>query len=169
MGKVEFPPEILDVFDRFHTCKLTTLGRDSTPATWPVVFLYQPEAGSFLLTTSIGLPQKAFNIRRDAHVSLLFSEPTGSGLMDPPTVLVQGDASCPDEVVTHFVPYRDYLRRLYHLQPFGKAYGRDPLTRFLLDFYYMRLMVTVVPRRIHWWAGSDLTQRPEVVEVPDAG
>ncbi len=39
-----------------------------------------PETGKFLLTTSVALPVKAFNIRRDPHVALLFSDPTGSGL-----------------------------------------------------------------------------------------
>ena len=39
------------------------------------------------MTTSIGLPQKAFNIRRNPQVSLSFSEPTGSGVAKPGAVL----------------------------------------------------------------------------------
>jgi hypothetical protein len=39
---------------------------------------------ALLITTSIAFPQKAFNIRRDARVALLFSDPTGSGLNRAP-------------------------------------------------------------------------------------
>ena len=51
-----------------------------------------------MLTTSIGLPNKAFNARRDGRISLLFSDQTASGLQDPPAVLVQGDAEVPEEI-----------------------------------------------------------------------
>lgn len=44
--------------------------------------------GRFLLCTSIGLPQKVFNIRRNPKVSLLFSEPTGSDVTVPDAVLI---------------------------------------------------------------------------------
>jgi hypothetical protein len=53
-----------------------------------------------LATTSIGLPQKAFNIRRNPKVSMLFSEPTGSGVAQPGAVLIQGDAVAEDRIVT---------------------------------------------------------------------
>ena len=46
---------------------------------WPVGTLLLGRR-SFLLCTPIGLPQMALNIRRIAKVSLLFSEPTGSGV-----------------------------------------------------------------------------------------
>jgi hypothetical protein len=44
------------------------------------------------VTSAIGLPNKAYNARRNPKVALLFSDPTGSGLPNPPTVVVQGDA-----------------------------------------------------------------------------
>ena len=47
-----------------------------------------------------GLPQKAFNIRRNPKVSMLFSEPTGSGVAEPGAVLIQGDATAEDRIVT---------------------------------------------------------------------
>ena len=59
-----------------------TLSRDGTPIAWPTVPVYRPDAGTFLITTSIALPQKAYNIRRDPRVALLFSDPIGSGLSD---------------------------------------------------------------------------------------
>ena len=46
------------------------------------------------------MPQKAFNIRRNPKVSMLFSEPTGSGIDVPGAVLVQGDATAYDRIPT---------------------------------------------------------------------
>ncbi len=82
-------PEIEEVFREFRTCEYTTISRKGTPVTWPVVLLREKGTGRFIITTSIGLPQKAFNVRRNPKVSLLFSDPTGSGLENPPTVLVR--------------------------------------------------------------------------------
>ena len=53
-----------------------------------------------MIATSIGLPQKAFNVRRNPKVSMLFSEPTGSGVAEPGAVLIQGDATAEDRIVS---------------------------------------------------------------------
>ena len=97
---IHLPSEVEAVFRGFRTCELATVSKDGTPIAWPNVALYQPEQSRFLITTSIGLPQKAFNIRRNPRVAMLFSNPTGSGLATPPAVLVQGDAVAPDQIVT---------------------------------------------------------------------
>ena len=62
------------------------------------VALLVPDEKRFTITTSIVLAQKAFNVRRNPRVSLLFSDPTVSGLDNPPAVLVQGDAEPTDEI-----------------------------------------------------------------------
>ena len=95
--RLNLPPEVEEVFREFRTCEFSTLSRDGTPIAWPLVTLWQHEERSFVLTTSIGTARKALSIRRDGRVSLLFSDPTASGLEDPPAVLVQGDAEVPDE------------------------------------------------------------------------
>jgi hypothetical protein len=92
--------EVAAVFREFRTCEFTTIAKDDTPVSWPTVFLYQPAKTNFLITTSIGLPQKAYNIRHNRCVSLFFSNPTVSGLNAPAAMLVQGDAQAPDEVAT---------------------------------------------------------------------
>ena len=81
--RIHLPPKVEEVFREFRACEFSMLARDGTPITWPAVTLWQPEEERFVLTTSIGLPRKAFNIRRETKVSLLFSDPTASGLEDP--------------------------------------------------------------------------------------
>jgi hypothetical protein len=103
--------------------------------------------GTLTLTTSLGFPQKAFNVRRDGRVALLFSDPTGSGLDTPDQVLVTGTATCPDEIVTTPAELTDYWRMLFERQPSSRAYLK-PLMRPVVDWYYMRLVITVTPEAV---------------------
>jgi len=148
------------VFREFRTCEMSTLARDGTPITWPTLPFWRPDEGRFLITTSIGLPHKAFNIRRNPRVSLLFSNPTASGLTEPPAVLVQGDADAPDEVTASVEGFEDEVRRVFRRQPASGFYSSNPITRYLFDWYYMRLTIYVSPRGILWWPGGDFERTP---------
>ena len=101
------PPEVEDVFEEFRTCEMSTLARDGTPITWPTLPFWYSDEKRFTITTSIGLAQKALNVRRDPRVSLLFSNPTASGLENPPAVMVQGDAEAPDEIETSVAGFEE--------------------------------------------------------------
>lgn len=170
MPRMNLPANVAAVFNEFRTCELTTLAKDGTPVTWPIEPFYLPERGQFLITTSIGMPQKAFNIRRDPRVSLLFSTPTGSGLVNPPRVLVQGNATVSEEVITAF---KDDLQEVgvlaFERQPAGELYSRYALLRYLFDWYYMRLLIYVTPRHIQWWESGDQNQLPQTMEVNHVG
>ena len=150
-------PQVLDVIARYRTCEFATVSRNGVPIAWPTATLYRPD-GTFLITTSIALPQKAFNIRRDGRVAMLFSEPTASGLVGAPQVLVQGTATCPDEIVPDVAANAEYWRRLHERQPFNKIYGANVVTRRFFDWYYMRLLITITPTA---W-----TQRPPLPPGP---
>ena len=157
---IDLPPELEAVFREFRTCEMSTLARDGSPITWPTLPFWRPDEGRFLITTSIGLPHKAFNIRRNPRVSLLFSNPTASGLTEPPAVLVQGDADAPDEVTASVEGFEDEVRRVFRRQPASGFYSSNPITRYLFDWYYMRLTIYVSPRRILWWPGGDFERTP---------
>ncbi|HEY8597450.1 MAG TPA: pyridoxamine 5'-phosphate oxidase family protein [Thermomicrobiales bacterium] len=163
------PAEVAAVLTEFRSAEVSTLAKDGTPIAWPMVVLYQPERGRFVTTTSIGLPQKAYNVRRDGRMSILYSNPTASGLTNPPAVLVQGDATAPDEVVT----WNEDLRQLWSLlavrQPGSNVYATNPLGRALMDWYYMRLLLIIVPRRILWWPDGDFSRAPREIEVGNVG
>jgi len=163
---LRLPPEVRAVFAEFRTCEFSTVATDGTPITWPTLPFYDEEKGRFLVTTSIGLPQKVFNVRRNPRVSLLFSDPTASGLDAPPAVLVQGEASAPDEVVTELRGYEDAMRQVFERQPQSAMYSANPLMRALFDWYYMRLMIYVTPARLLWWPRGDFGQEPLQVEAP---
>jgi hypothetical protein len=137
--------------DAYRTCEFATIGKDGTATAWPTSGLTRSD-GTFLLTTSIAYPQKAYNVRRDARVALLFSDPTASGLDRPEQILVRGTATCPDEV--HVDPdgdLADFWARLFERQPTCRKYLDWPATT-LTDFYFMRLIIRVTP--------DEITSRP---------
>jgi hypothetical protein len=163
------PAEVEAVFREFRTCEFSTLAADGTPITWPMLPFFRASTGQFMTTTSIGLPDKAFNIRRNPRVSLLFSDPTGSGLFDPPAVLVQGDAVAPDEIKTSIGGFENEVMLVYRRQPAGAMYTANPAMRWFSDWYFMRLEITVTPRRILWWEHGDVSRAPMVVELIHVG
>jgi hypothetical protein len=163
------PREVEVVFEEFRTCELSTLARDGTPITWPTLPFWRSDEKRFLITTSIALAQKALNVRRNPRVSLLFSDPTASGLDAPPAVLVQGDAEAPEKIETSVAGFEEELRRVYRRQPVSRMYGSNPLTRRFMDWYFMRLSIYVTPRRILWWSGGDFWREPYELDVHDVG
>ena len=159
MGRFDVPDEVVDVFHRFRTAELTTLGRDGTPATWPITVVYRPDSGEFVGATSIGLSQKAVNIRRNPRVSLLFSETRASALDHPPAVLVQGDAVA-DEVTT-LDGIEDVWAKIYRFQPAARWTTWGPVMKALVGkWYYVRIPLRVSPTRILWWPGGDFGEAP---------
>lgn len=164
------PTEVAEVLRRFLTAEFTTMSRSGHPITWPV--LPSLEEGAFRITivTSIGLPQKALNIRRDPRVSLLYSDSTGSGLTDPPLVRLEGRATAPDVVLTSIGQIEDrgiaaaFERdaiELLRRQPAVGIYTSNSLARKLMDWYFLRLLIVVEPTRVSW--GID--DRWEAVDV----
>jgi len=139
--------DLKSVVDAYRTCEFLTISRDGTPIAWPTIAVHQPD-GTFLISTSIGLPQKAFNVRRNPAVALLFSDPTGSGLDGAPAVLVQGTATCPDEIVTSVLRARELWLRIFDRQPSSRSNSSNPIMRALLDVYYMRLLITITPTSV---------------------
>src|SRR5437588_2428646 len=84
------PAEVQSVFERFITTELTTVDAAGQPITWPVTPYYSPGGPCIDVTTGLGYPKKANDARANPLVTLLFSDPTGSGLTETPMVLVQG-------------------------------------------------------------------------------
>jgi pyridoxamine 5'-phosphate oxidase-like protein len=155
----------LNIIDRYFTCEFTTLSRDGSPVTWPVSPRLLAD-GRFLLTTSIGMPQKAFNIRRNPKVSMLFSEPTGSGVAQPGAVLIQGDATAEDRIVTDVSSDAEVaalMETLFGRQPAG-AFWSTQLGRRLGWPYYIRLLIYVTPRRALFWPARDFAGAPEELD-----
>ncbi|WP_214412610.1 pyridoxamine 5'-phosphate oxidase family protein [Sphaerisporangium fuscum] len=139
-------PELAATIDAYRTCEFATLGRDGGPLPWPTAVRRRAD-GTLLVTTSLAFAQKALNVRRDGRVALLFSDPTGSGLDGAPQVFIGGTAVCPEEIVTSAAGLEDYWTMLFERQPDSRKYVAPP-ARWLMDWYYMRLLITVTPAQV---------------------
>lgn len=163
------PQDVQSTIRAFRACEFTTISKSGSPVTWPVSAYYAADQNVFLLTTSIGLPQKAYHIRRNPKVSLLFSDPFVSGLTRPPAVLVQGDAAAPDEIYTSpnaSAGLRAYwLESIFSRQPASDIISHNPLMRRLMDWYYMRIVIMITPRSFTWWPNCDFSQPAQRIEA----
>jgi Pyridoxamine 5'-phosphate oxidase len=155
------PADVQAVFDRFITTELTTVDPAGQPITWPVTPYYHRGDSCIDVTTGLGYPKKANDARANPLVALLFSDPTGSGLPDAPTVLVQGSADVDDRDL-------DANRRRYAHESLEKIPGlrrRDPpdaLKRFL-SWYYTRIYIHIRPERVYVWRAADA--EPELFDT----
>jgi hypothetical protein len=158
----------VEIIENYFTCEFTTIARDGSPQTWPVSPRLLDD-GRFLLGTSIGLPQKAFNIRRNPKVGMLFSEPTGSGVRAPGAVLIQGDATADDRIVSDLTADPDLAalaQTIFIRQPSGAFWSTWPGRRLWWS-YYMRILIYVTPRRALYWPTRDFTSPPEELDLKD--
>lgn len=163
---LSLPTEVRDVLNNFFTAEVSTVGKDGTPITWPVCVHYREDRGDFLLSTSIGYPGKVFNLRRNNRISLSYSEPTGSGLSNPPHVVVQGRAKVDEHITTDVKAYEDFwVENVMGPQPASKMFSSNPLMRWYMDVYYMRIFITVSPVQISWWPNGDHSQELQTIKV----
>jgi hypothetical protein len=146
------------VFHRFITTELTTVDGHGQPITWPVTPYYTSGGPCIDVTTGLGYPKKANDARANPLVALLFSDPTGSGLADPPIVLVQGSADVDDRNLE--ANRARYARESTEKLPdAAKLQPPDSLKRFL-GWYYTRIYIRVRPERIYVWEHGDLVEEP---------
>jgi len=164
MGTLHLPPEVEAVFREFRTCEFTTVNRQGQPLTWPTEPYYDAPEGRLIVTASIAFPVKAYNARRHPQVAMLFSDPTGAPLSDPPTVLVQGEATVTelvDDPAWSYAMFKESVLR----QPRARSFVSNPLARRLFTFQFQRLAICVQPQRILVWPRGDRGQTPTELEV----
>jgi hypothetical protein len=152
------PQEVRDTFERFITTEFTTIDARQQPITWPVTPYYSQGASEIEVTTGLGYPKKAEDARRNPRVSLLFSDPTGSGLDAGSQVLVQGPAEIDDRDLA--ANRERYWRESGEKLPAIKEMHPPKLVRGLFSWYYTRLYIKVRPERVFIWPSGDLSTEP---------
>ncbi len=171
------PQDVQQVFDRFITTEYTTIDRRGQPITWPVTPYYRPGEDCIDVTTGLGYPKKADDAAANSKVALFFSDPTGCGLDQPPTVLVQGTAEVDDRDLD---ANRDrYVREAAEKLPVAASMQPPKPIQRMMNWYYTRIYVHVRPERVYVWRGG--SDEPELFdahmeevrsghsEEPDAG
>ena len=154
------PQDVRNCFERFITTEYTTIDARQQPITWPVTPYYQPGGPSIDVTTGLGYPKKADDARRNPHVALLFSDPTGAGIEEPIQVLVQGTADVDDSDLD--ANKERYWRESWEKLPGARDAHPPKVLRGLFGWYYTRIYVKVRPERVFVWADGDVSKEPEV-------
>jgi Pyridoxamine 5'-phosphate oxidase len=154
------PREAREAFNRFVTCELTTVDAAMQPITWPVTPYYQEGGPTIDVTTGLGYPKKADDARAHPSVSLLFSDPTGSGIGSGLRVLVQGTATIDDADLK--ANAERYVRESGVKLPATKKMNPPKLIRPMFNWYYARLYIKVRPERVFVWPEGDLAEEPAI-------
>jgi hypothetical protein len=152
-----WPDAVRPVLERAITVEYASLTRAGQPIMVPVTPYVSPTGRTLDVSTGLTYPAKAERARRNPMVCLLFADHLGSGLTDPPVVLVQGLAAVRDGDLQANTDR--YLREAMAKTP--AAYQDTP--RFVirrLDWYFARIWVEVTPLRIWWWPSNALEQQP---------
>jgi hypothetical protein len=157
------PTEVQQVFDRFVTTEFTTVDGRGQPITWPLTPYYRPGDPCIDVTTGLGYPKKAKDARANPKVALLFSDPTGCGMDNPPQVLVQGTAEVDDRDLD---ANRDrYRRELVQKLPGTKGQLPPKFLERAFNWYFTRVYVHVRPERIYVWPDGDVAREPELFDT----
>ncbi|HEX8032326.1 MAG TPA: pyridoxamine 5'-phosphate oxidase family protein [Ktedonobacterales bacterium] len=166
MPALALPPEVADALRGYYTCEMTTVNRQDQPITWPTLpYFYEPD-GHIIVTVSIAFPVKAYNARRHPQVSLLYSDPTGSSLTNPPAVLVQGDATVYEALDYLTPPILGLIKASTRRQPDSSRFSSNRYIRGFFEWYlFQRIAIAVQPRRILVWPDRDFTHPPTEIEV----
>jgi pyridoxamine 5'-phosphate oxidase-like protein len=157
------PAELQQVAERYLTSEFVTIDAAGRPIVWPVTPYFHDGGDCIDVTTGVGYPKKADDAARNPHVALLFSDPTGSGLTDAPTVLVQGTARVDEaDLDANRERYEremaEKLPALHALAPTG------PIKRFF-SWYYDRIYLHVRPERVYVWANGDAEEEPTLYDA----
>lgn len=162
----DLPAEVWQVLDRSITVEYTSLTRAGAPIMVPVTPYAADDRSTLDVATGLTYPTKAERARRNPKVSLLYRDPVGSGLVQPPVVLVQGLATVRD---ADLQANTDRYARLT-LAKLPAAYKGSP--KFMLrtmDWYFARIWIHVTPLRVSWWDGETMaSEQNQWVAPPGA-
>ncbi len=166
MSQSFLPEEVSAALGAYFTCEMTTVNTKGQPITWPCLAHFDAKTGQILLTASIAFRVKAVNARKYPKVSLLYSDPTGSGLTDPPAILIQGTARV-EELLEYTSPRIIQLFRVtQQRQPDSKKFLTNRIMRRLFRWYlFQRLVIEVTPQRVRFWPRCNFYTDPTEIQI----
>jgi Pyridoxamine 5'-phosphate oxidase len=154
------PQEVQEVFGHFITTEFTTIDSRGQPIAWPVTPYYRFGDPTIDVTTGIGYPKKAQDAGRNPHVSLLFSDPNGSGIESGIRVLVQGTAEVDDSDLG--ANRERYRRESVEKLPATRQMLPPKAVEGLFGWYFERIYIKVRPERVFVWPDGDQGKEPVV-------
>jgi hypothetical protein len=157
---LELPQSFIEVLNHFRSGEFATFTKNGEMSVVPVIPLFDSVQQTVLTTTAVGIPQKAYNIRRNPRVSMLLSESFCSGLTNPPAILMQGFASVSEDLeAKRLSKFEAILREKIP----GQDYLANPIMKNLMSWYFIRLFIDIAPYRLVLWPKGDFKSIPQVL------
>ena len=158
-----WPEELLPVFRQSQTCEFASVTRAGGAITMPLTPYLGADGLTIDVSTGLAYPTKAERVRRNPKVALLFSDSVGSGLTNPPIALVTGWGAVRDRDLQANTDR--YIRELVAKNP-QTGLGMPKALAPRMNWYFARIWIEVVPRRILWWPGGRTDQPPRTWDAP---
>jgi hypothetical protein len=157
---MNWPAEILPVFDNVLITEVATLTRQLVPIVMPLNIYPGTDEKTLDFSTGVTYPLKAERARQNPKVGILFSDLVDYHLENPPVVLVQGHARvCDKDIQGNTDRYIKVLGAFL-----GNA-SQEDLQKMM--FYLARVWIKVTPLRIFWWPGGNTDEAPQIWQAPD--
>ena len=152
------------MFERSVTVEYASLTRTGRPVTVPTTPYVNASGLTIDLSTGLTYPAKAERARRDPRVGLLFADAVGSGIADPPVVLVQGLATVRD---SDLQANTDRYVQLSMEKVPEATKGMPPFLLRRLAWYYARIWIEVTPLHVRWWPSRNLEEPARTWNAPE--
>ncbi len=152
---IQVPTWVREVFEKYLICEFTTIS-SGKPVTFPMLYFYEANSGKFTVTSSILFSKKVENMKNNPKVSLLFSNPEGSGI-GRHVVLAQGMAECDDSDLDH--GWERFLPQWRKKEPYIDAFLVE---REKFGWFWKRIVVQVEPLKVMAWKNGNTEEAPEV-------
>lgn len=134
-----------ELFERFIAAEYGYISPRGLPLCWPVTPYWVPGRDVLAIATGVAYPLKADYAKVTPQVALYFSDATGSGISDAPSILVKGRATVLDvDLQENTDRYVRAIRKKF----ISARLAVNNLTVKLLDFYLPRLWVEIEPTSI---------------------
>lgn len=160
---IGLPEELVPLLVGNWTLEYASLKANGTPVTVPLIPTPGEDGRTIDVNTGLAYPTKAERCRNNPRVCLLYSEPVGAAVDNPPVVLVYGHGTVHDadlQANTDRV-VRAYLAR-------GGMFSKMP--RFMWHQsvgYLARIWIAVTPLKVLWWPEGDMEATPRQWTAPE--
>lgn len=165
---IGLPDELIPLLvHKTWAVEYASIKRDGTPVTSPVIPF--PGEGGCTIDVNTGLtyPWKAERARQNPRVCLLYSEPDGTSVENPPVVLVYGQATVhdadlqknTDRYVQMITTRISMFSRMFKLMPKFMLRG--------MTGYVARIWIAITPIKVIWWPERDMEKIPQQWRSPD--
>ena len=157
------PEELVPLLVDSWSCEYASLKKNGTPITHPLIPFPGEDGRTIDINTGLAYPSKAERARNNPKVCLLYSDPRGSKIENPPVTLVYGHAAVYDsDLQTNTDRYvQASLSR-------NKMFAQMP--GFALRWmrpYLSRIWISVTPLKVLWWPEGDMGKAPKLWRAPE--